>query len=127
MTMLNGEPIDTPNISTAPGGAGQPPTATPQSQGVGLVMGIMALIFAFAIPPGGIIIGAIALSEARHGGYRNPLALWGFILGIVFSVLIVLMVVAGIVFGVGLFSWLIDTCQQLGPGTHNEGGITYEC
>ena len=127
MTMLNGEPIETPSISTA---STTPATATPvtasaQSQGVGFVMGLLALIFAFVFPLAGAIIGGIAVGQARQGGYKNPLALIGLILGIVFSVLIVIVVVVSIVFSVGFFSQLVGMCQDAQQG--EIWGIPYTC
>lgn len=65
MTMLNGEPVDTPNISTAHPAA---PTASGQSQSVGFI-----------------------------------------------------------VLGINLFTGIVDICQQLGPGTHQQNGVTYTC
>ncbi|MFZ2963388.1 MAG: hypothetical protein WA006_01745 [Rhodoglobus sp.] len=87
MTMLNGEPVDTPNISTAHPAAQTAPTASGQSQSVGFLVGLMALIFAFAMPIVGAVLGGIAVAQARAGGYRNP----------------------------------------LGPGTHQQNGVTYTC
>lgn len=124
MTMLNGEPIETPNISTAPV-AGHP--EDPRARQVGSVIGLFALIFAFVFPLAGAIIGGIALGQARKGGYRNPLALWGMILGIVFTVVIIAVVVIVSVFTANLLTEVIDVCQELGSGTHEYNGITYEC
>lgn len=124
MTMLNGEPIETPNISTAPpAGASE----DPRSRQVGSVIGLLALIFAFVFPLAGAIIGGIALGQARKGGYKNPLALWGMILGIVFTVAIVAIVVIASVFTANLLSEVIDVCRELGSGTHEYNGITYDC
>lgn len=124
MTMLNGEPIETPNISTAPA-ADTKPSASAQSQGVGFVMGLLALIFAFALPLAGAIIGGIAVGQARQGGYKNPLATIGLVLGIVFSVLIVLVIVLSIVFSVGFFGQLVGMCQDSQQGYL--WGIPYTC
>lgn len=129
MTMLNGEPIETPSISTA---STAPPTVTPQpasqgSQSVGFIMGLMSLIFAFSIPIAGAIIGGIAMKQAKEGGYPNTLAKAGFILGIVFSVLIILFVVGTVLFSVGLFTTAIDACTQPGTGESEYNGIPIEC
>ncbi|HOW00734.1 MAG TPA: DUF4190 domain-containing protein, partial [Rhodoglobus sp.] len=81
MTLLNGEPIGDPTPSGAPSVAPQHPVASTQSQQVGLVVGIMSLVFAFAVPLAGAILGGVAVAQARRGGYGNPLALAGLILG----------------------------------------------
>ena len=124
MTMLNGEPVDTPNISTAHPAA---PTASSQSQSVGFLIGLMALIFAFAIPLAGAVLGGIAVAQARAGGYRNPAGMAGLVLGVVFTMLITAAVVVFIVLGTDVFTDLLGICQQLGPGTHQQNGVTYTC
>ena len=86
----------------------------------------MALIFAFAFPIAGLIIGAVAVAEARKGGYRNPLALAGLILGPVLTVLTIIIVIVAIVFSVSLIAEVATVCQ----GDATEGtfwGIPYTC
>lgn len=124
MTMLNGQPVDPPNTPTPHPVA---PTASSQSQSVGFLVGLLALIFAFAIPIVGAIMGGIAVAQARAGGYRNPLGMAGLVLGIVFTVLIIVAVVVAIVLGFNLFAGILDTCRELGPGTHQQDGVTYTC
>jgi hypothetical protein len=124
VTLLNGKPIGDPAASggqTAP----QHPVASAQSQQVGLVVGIMSLVFAFAVPLAGAILGGVAVAQARRGGYANPLALAGLILGTVFTVLIVAVVVASVVLGVGVFTQLVGACQDSPEGTI--WGIPYTC
>ena len=129
MTMLNGEPVEMPDISTgstvAPVTAPVKPSASAQSQGVGFVVGLLALIFAFVLPLAGAIIGGIAVGQARQGGYKNPLATIGLVLGIVFTVLTIVVVVASIVLGIGFFGELSTICQN---GQDGElWGIPYTC
>jgi hypothetical protein len=128
MTMLNGQPVE-PAQNSAGRAATHPaaPVASDQSRSVGFIVGLLALIFAFTIPIVGAVMGGIAVAQARAGGYRNPLGMAGLILGIIFTVLIIVLVVVAIVLGINLFSGVIDTCQQLGPGTHQQDGITYTC
>ena len=124
MTLLNVKPIGDPAASggqTAP----QHPVASAQSQQVGLVVGIMSIIFAFAFPLAGAILGGVAVAQARQGGYANRLALAGLILGTVFTVLIVVIVVVSIVLGVGFFTQLLGACQDSPEGII--WGIPYTC
>ncbi len=96
MTMLNGEPIDNPIQSTAPSSSAvvTPVTASPESQRVGFIAGIIAIFCAFVLPPLGAVIGGIAVNQARQGGYRNRLAVAGLVLGIVVTLLIAAAIVA---------------------------------
>ena len=120
MTVLNGQSADVPNTHPTS------PVASPQSQQVGLVVGVIALICAFAFPIAGAIIGAVAVAEARKGGYRNPLALAALILGAVLTVLTIVIVTVAIVFSVNLIAEVATVCQ----GDATEGtfwGIPYTC
>lgn len=125
MTMLNGEPIETPNISTAPAAnevrGGRPQDATNR------VLGLVSLVLAFVFPLAGAIVGGIAMSQARRGGYTNSVARVGFWLGLVLTILIVAGVVIVIVATGSVLLNVLDICQELGPGVHHENGVTYEC
>ena len=128
MTMLNGQPIDNPIQSTAtPKGAPPPATASPESQRVGFIAGIIAIFCAFVLPRLGAVIGGIAIGQARQGGYRNRLAVAGLVLGIVVTVLIVAAVVASVYFGSLFITETLRICQELGPDGGVRNGITYEC
>ncbi len=60
-------------------------------------LSIIALIGAFVIPLAGIIVGFIALGQIKRTGEAgHGLALWGVILGFVFSILYVLIIVLSI-------------------------------
>jgi hypothetical protein len=123
MTMLNGQPIDDP--MPPPGSSVEP--VTPPLDAASQVLGVITLITAFVFPLAAIVIGGIALAQARSAGTRNVLAAVGFVLGIVFTVLIVVIVVVFIVLGVSLFSEVFRVCQELGPGVHEYHGVRYEC
>jgi hypothetical protein len=57
------------------------------------VLAIVALIGAFVFPLAGIICGHIALSQIKKTGEAgHGLALWGTILGYVFTVLYILLI-----------------------------------
>ncbi|MCU1580220.1 MAG: hypothetical protein JWP19_2424 [Rhodoglobus sp.] len=127
MTILNGQPIGDP--APKPQVTPQPSSPSPNTlpEAPNYMLGLMSLIFAFAFPIAGLVIGAIALNLARRDGYRNSLALAGFVLGLVFTILIVIAAIVGIVLGATVFGNLFQTCQQLGPGVHDYNGVTYTC
>jgi heme/copper-type cytochrome/quinol oxidase subunit 2 len=132
MTLLNGEPIDPPGIEVST--AVQPsvtPVATPmasrESQSVGTIAGVISLLLAVILPIAGIVVGAIALNQAKQGGYRNTLAKAGFILGIVLTVLVILIVAISTILGFTVFGELFRICGELGDGVHQVDGVTYRC
>jgi hypothetical protein len=68
----------------------QPPTNT---------LAILALVFAFVFAPAAIVMGAVARKQIRRTGEGGAgLATSGFVLGIVFTVLSVIWMVAALVF-----------------------------
>lgn len=81
-----------PNAPATPPPA--PAPATPYAASAGKptnVLAIIALIGAFVIAPAGIICGHIALGQIKRTGEGgHALALWGTILGYVFTVLWIL-------------------------------------
>lgn len=121
MTMLNGEPVDTPNISTAQ--PAPPATDDPITRILGIVSVVLALVF----PVAGIVVAAIGLSRARGAGASPGLNLVGLILSIVMTVVVVAVTVVVIVVSVNLLTNVVEICQQLGPGIHRYNGVTYEC
>jgi MFS family permease len=131
MTILNGQPIGDP--APKPRAATTPKPVSPNAlpEAPNFMLGLMSLIFAFAFPIAGLVLGAIALNMSRRDGYKNSLALAGFVLGLVFTILstilIVIAAIVGIVFGATVFGGLFQVCQQLGPGVHDYNGATYTC
>ncbi len=101
--MLNGKPIATPKVETA-----VVTPASSESQTVGTIAGLVSIILAIALPPAGAIVGGIALNQAKQGGYRNPLAKAGLIVGIVLSVLIVVIIAVSVVFSFSFYNELIQ-------------------
>ena len=72
-------------------------TAAPAEQKTN-VLAIIALIGAFVFPLAGIICGHIALGQIKKTGESGQgLALWGTILGYVFTVLWVLIFVVSVI------------------------------
>ncbi len=121
MTILNGVPLE----PQPPGGRPPRPVATPESQAVGRVAGVLALVLAFILPLAGIVVGAIALTQARAGGYTNGLAKAGLVTGIVLTVLGVLVIVALIVFVPSWVQGVIALCEEQGVVVQTPG--SYEC
>lgn len=123
MTLLNGVPIDPPPSQRPSAPAG--PSASPESQGVGQVAGFLALISGIVFAPAGIVIGAIALHQARLGGYRNPLAKAGLIIGIVLTAIAVVATVALIILVPQWVQEITQLCED--HGVVVEGPGYYEC
>ncbi|GAB3144207.1 hypothetical protein GCM10027290_22020 [Micromonospora sonneratiae] len=66
---------------------GYPPSGPGRSSGTN-VMAILSLVFAFVFAPAGIVLGHIARKQIRQSGEQGEqLALWGLILGYVFTAL----------------------------------------
>ena len=79
-------PTPAPTPYTAPAAA--PAAGRPTN-----VLAIIALIAAFVFPLAGIIVGHIALSQIKKTGEAgHGLALWGTILGYVFTVLYLIII-----------------------------------
>ena len=61
-------------------------------------LAIIAIIAAFVFPLAGIIVGHLALSQIKKTGEAgHGLALWGTILGYVFTVLYIIIIIASVV------------------------------
>jgi hypothetical protein len=127
MTILNGTPIGDPAPKPQPTSKPDPASPNALPQAPNFILGLMSLIFAFAFPIAGLVIGAIALNLARRGGFKDSLALVGFVLGLVFTILIVVGVIVAIVLGFTVYGNIFQVCQQLGEGTHQYNGVTYTC
>jgi hypothetical protein len=125
MTILNGEPIETPNISTAPSVTAKPVEAEdPRAT----LYGAASLIAAFILAPAGFVLGLITLSRAkRYGGGGNSLALWAVIVSLVIMLGTIALIVWFATGIAGLFTSIVDICNELGPGIHEYNGARYEC
>ena len=124
MTILHGVPIDPPPGSRPTEPA---PTASADSQAIGGIAGIASLILAFTVPPAGIVVGAIALHQARQGGYRNVLGRVGLIAGIVMTLVSIALTVLVIWISAPVFIDLVQFCNERGNGIFVEDGVTYRC
>jgi hypothetical protein len=90
----------------------------------GKTMGIVGLVLAFVMSIAGIIVSAVGLHESKVAGQKNPFAVAGLAVSIVFTVAQILAVILGIV----LFAVLWNTCGGLGNGVHiMQNGSTITC
>ncbi len=127
MTMLNGEPVDSGVKSTQPtvGPSGADPVrpiANPTAQ----IMGIVGLILAFAFSPAGLVVSIIAKRMSKNAGDRSPFATWGIVLSIIFTVLWLIFTVLIILVSVaGVFAGF-DFCEN-GTGPDTFMGFPIEC
>lgn len=123
MTMLNGEPVDTGIPSTAkPGTTAKPAAATataggtpirvgqgtdPTNRSMAQIVAIVALVMAIAVPPLGIVMGGVARSMLKPE--RSPLTTWAIVLGVVFTILWII----GIVAFIALMWWTTATTIEI--------------
>ncbi|MFD2027417.1 hypothetical protein [Promicromonospora aerolata] len=78
---------ETPTATAVPGAVQDPQANT---------LAIVGFILAFIAPPIGIIVSAIAVSKAGKAGLDSKLSKWGLGLSIVFTVLYLVLVGAGV-------------------------------
>lgn len=68
-----------------------------QAEDPGKTFGIIGFILAFVAAPAGIVLSYMSKKKSRAAGYPvSALAKWGFILGIVFTIFIVLYIIAAV-------------------------------
>lgn len=98
--MMTDPNLNQPPANPAPGYAPAPGQQYAQPQAAGQktnTLAIVALIGAFVLAPVGIICGHMALGQIKKTGEGGrPLALWGTILGYVFTLLWLLIMVVGV-------------------------------
>ncbi|GAB6940030.1 DUF4190 domain-containing protein [Isoptericola variabilis] len=96
-----------------------------QPENPGKTLGIVGLVLGFFGPLSliGLILSIVGLVKSRKVGQSNGVA----VAGIIVSGLVLLgTIIVGIVAGIGI-AHVIETCGELGPGTHQVDGITYTC
>lgn len=86
-------------------------------------LGVLGLIFALTVAVVGIVVSLVAVIRSARAGHRNIPALAGLVIGVLGTVVFFL----AFWFIVQFFSGDIGPCAELGPGTHDEGLVTYEC
>jgi hypothetical protein len=95
----------------------------PVAEDPGKTLGIVGLILSFFTALIGLIVSAIALNKSKKAGFKNTPALVGIIIGAigtVFAVIAISLAIAAVV-AAG------QKCAELGPGVHQEGGVTITC
>jgi hypothetical protein len=106
---------------------GQNPSGTyyqqPVAEDPGKTMGIVGLVLAFVAGVIGLIVSAIALNRSKKAGFKNTPALVGVIIGAIYTLFVVIAIIAAVAAAVTLG----QKCAELGPGTHQEGGVTITC
>ena len=89
----------------------------------GKTLGIVALILAFIASPIGFILGLVAKSQSKKAGAKNTPATVAIVLGLIFTIGYII-VFGSIAAGLGA---LASQCADLGPGVHENGGVTITC
>ena len=117
-----------PPYEPAPGqGPGPEPSGTyyqqPAAEDPGKTLGIVGLILSFFTAVIGLIVSAIALSKSKKAGFKNTPALVGVIIGAIGTVFAVILIIVAVSAAVALG----QRCAELGPGVHQEGGVTITC
>ncbi|WP_402467541.1 DUF4190 domain-containing protein [Isoptericola aurantiacus] len=116
-----GQPAPGPYPGGQPApGYGQPPTQNP-----GTTFGIVGLVLGFLGPLSlvGLILSIVGLRKSKKAGQSNGVAIAGIVVS---SLVLIGVIIGGIALGVGL-AHVIEVCNDLGPGTHVQDGITYTC
>lgn len=96
----------------------------PPAQDPGKVMGILSIIFPFVfLGLVGLILGIIGFVKSKKAGFKNIPAVIGIILSSLAIVGTIILIIVGIIGAQAV----LQTCKDLGSGTHVQGGITYTC
>ncbi|VXB93255.1 hypothetical protein [Frigoribacterium sp. 9N] len=110
------------------GGAPQAPGSGPDGGAVqrpsrGFEIAGFVLSFFGFLAIAGLIMSTISFRRLGRAGQPRGLSLAGIIISIVVLLLTLAFIVAAIVGA----STLLETCADLGPGTHVVDGVTYTC
>ena len=110
-----------------PNQPGGPPPAPyyqqPAAEDPGKTLGIIGLVGAFLLPLVGLIISIIGFNKSKKAGFRNIPALVGIIIGAIGTVTYVIIIGVSI----AALSAIGQQCAELGPGVHENGGVTITC
>ena len=120
-------PASYPPAPPAPAAAPYSAPGAATDEDPGRMLGIVALILAFFVQIAGLIVGIIARKKSKEAGYSNGFATAAIWISIVLMVLGVIIAIAIIAGGAALFSGISETCTELGSGTFEVDGVTYEC
>jgi hypothetical protein len=110
------------------GGAPQAPGAGPDGGAVqrpsrGFEIAGFVLSFFGFLAIAGLIMSTISFRRLGRAGQPRGLSL----AGIIISIVVLLLTLAGIIAGIVGATALVGACQDLGPGTHVVDGVTYTC
>jgi len=86
-------------------------------------LGMVGLVLALTVSVAGLVVSVIALLISARHKHANSTAVAGIIFGVIGSAVFGF----ALFFLIQFFSTVTDPCIELGPGTHQDGLITYEC
>lgn len=118
------QPQTQPPATSMPQPTPQPTNTGEGSENPGKTLGIISLVLGI-IGMGlvGLVLGIIGLKKSKKVGMSNSLAVAGIVVSVI-SMVIGLALIAMVALGA---TKLVQKCQDLGPGTHYENGVTYTC
>lgn len=96
------------------------PTTVNPGRGLGIASLVVSLVGAGLI---GLILGIIGLKKSQKAGQKNGMAIAGIVIGavniVVATIITITLVAAAAV--------LVNTCKDLGSGTHIVNGASVTC
>lgn len=87
---------------------------TPSMRNPGGDVTVSGIIFAFFLPPLGLLLSIIGLRRSKKAGLRNRLA----IVGTIVSAFTTILAIGVLVFFVNMLMTASAKCEELGAGTH---------
>lgn len=108
-------------VPQAPGAGPEGGAAQRPSRGFEIAGFVLSFFGFLAIA--GLIMSTISFRRLGRAGQPRGLSL----AGIIISIVVLLLTIAGIVAGIIGATALVGACQDLGPGTHVVDGVTYTC
>lgn len=86
-------------------------------------LAVVGLVLALTMSVAGLVVSVIALIMSARHNHSNSTAVAGIVIGVIGSAVFGF----ALFFLIQFFSTIPDPCIELGPGTHQNGLITYEC
>lgn len=108
-------------VPQAPGAGPEGGAAQRPSRGFEIAGFVLSFFGFLAIA--GLIMSTISFRRLGRAGQPRGLSL----AGIIISIVVLLLTIAGIVAGIIGATALVGACQDLGPGTHVVDGVTHTC
>lgn len=103
--------------------ASAPPDTADTEEYPGRRLGLIGLLLACTVNVVGLTVSTIALVRSARAGRRNPAAAGGIVIGALSTIVLV----AVFYYVLGVLDGDVGVCADLGPGTHQEGMMTYTC